>query len=213
MGLTGSPATFQRNMDILLAGFVGLNALVYIDDIIIFSETVEQHFKDVADVLDRIAAANMVIKISKSKFFRTETPYLGYIVGRDGLKVDPEKMKVLKKMPPPRNVGEVRRFTGLASYYRRFIKDYADISEPLSRLTKKNEEWRWGEEQQQAYESIIKSLTEPPVLTFPDFKKQFVLETDASKRAISAILGQRDETGGMRVISYASRILLPEERN
>jgi transposase InsO family protein len=200
-------------MDILLAGFVGLNALVYIDDIIIFSETVEQHFKDVADVLDRIADAKMVIKISKSKFFRTETPYLGYIVGREGLKVDPEKTKVLKEMPPPRNIGEIRRFTGLASYYRRFIKNFADMAEPLSRLTKKDEEWRWGEEQQRAYEGIIRSLTEPPVLTFPDFKKQFVLETDASQRAISAILGQQDEKGGTRVISYASRILTAEERN
>jgi transposase InsO family protein len=213
MGLSNAPATFQRNMDIILAGLTGVSALVYIDDVIVYSETEEQHFKDLDAVLTRIGAANLKVKISKCKLFRTELPYLGYIVSRDGIKVNPEKIDAVLKEPAPKNVSQLKRFLGMATYYRRFIKDFADIAEPLTRLMRATSKWEWGPEQQRAYEKLREKLTSAPVLAYPDFDRPFELHTDASDYAIGAVLAQRDAQGRERVIAYGSCTLTKEERN
>jgi len=129
MGLSNAPATFQRNMDVILAGLTGVCAMVYIDDIIVYSETEEQHFKDLDAVLARIETANLKVKISKCNLCMKELPYLGFIVSDKGVAVNPDKVNVLLKEPAPTDTNKLRRFLGMATYYRRFIRDFAGIAD------------------------------------------------------------------------------------
>ena len=128
------------------------------------------------------------------------------------MRVDPDKTKVITSLPAPRNVPEVRRFLGLASYYRRFVKDFAHVAEPLTQLTNSKTVWVWGTSQQEAFASLVKSLVSAPVLVYPDFSKAFCLQTDASDVALGGVLGQVGDDGIERVIAYGSRILSDVER-
>ncbi|MCW5672650.1 MAG: DDE-type integrase/transposase/recombinase [Hydrogenophaga sp.] len=211
-GITNGPSTFQRNMDVILAGLTTICCLVYIDDIIVYSQDFKQHLKDLQKVFNRVKQANMFIKASKCNFCRTELPFLGHIVSKDGIKMDPEKVKVLTQLQTPRNVAELRRFLGLASYYRKFIHEFAHITAPLSKLTSSKNAWDWTAEQQQAFQTIIQKLSTAPILAYPDFEKPFSLSTDASNVAIGGVLSQLDDNGRERVIAYGSRILNDAER-
>jgi hypothetical protein len=135
MGLTNAPPTFQRDMDFLLSGLKWECCLVYLDDIIIYSPNFEQHLLDLRKVFDRLRDANMLVKLSKCQFARTEVSYLGHIVGNGQVRMDPMKVKAMVDGHEPRNKRELQRFLGLTTHYRRFIHHYADICEPLSRLT------------------------------------------------------------------------------
>ena len=138
-------------------------------------------------------------------------PYLGHIVSKGVIKVDPKKIEAIAKQPPPTNISEVRSFLGIATYYRRFIKDFAKISRPLTRLTGKGVRFRWEKEKVKAFNKLIKKLTTAPVLKLPDFDKPFTVKTDASKYAIGGILTQKDDKGREHPVCYASRVLRPPE--
>ena len=210
-GLTNAPATFQRLMERVLAGLQWQICLVYIDDVIIFSETFEDHLAHLSTVFERLTEAGLKLKPKKCFLFQVQVKYLGHIVSRNGIKTDPEKVKSVSKWPIPTDVTEVKRFLGLCSYYRRFVKDFASVAKPLTRLTEKNVPFHWSEEEQNSFDTLKSLLCSTPVMAYPDPNAPFILDTDASNVGIGAVLSQSIQ-GEERVIAYGSRILTKAER-
>ena len=167
-GLTNAPSTFQRMVDVLLAGLKWHICLVYLDDIVIFSTTFAEHLERLEIILKRILEAGIRLKLSKCTFFAICLKILGYIVGRKGLSPDPVKVSAVQDFPTPTSVKNVQSFVGLCSYYRRFIQHFAMIAKPLTDLTKKNRPFVWASEQQASFDSLKKALTSPPILCHPN---------------------------------------------
>ncbi|GET58727.1 enzymatic polyprotein, putative [Rhizophagus irregularis DAOM 181602=DAOM 197198] len=190
-GLTNAPATFQRLMDEILEEYINDFVVVYIDDIMIYSENLKDHMEHVEKNIE----------------------FLGHIVGNDGLRPDDKKIEKIKEMKVPTTVKEVRSFLGLCSYYRKFVKNFSKIARPISDLRKKGVPFIWGREQQEAFEKLKEKLIQYPILRHPDWKKEFLLVTDASGKGLGAVLSQKDEKGKEVVLVYASRSLLPAEEN
>ncbi|KMQ86252.1 reverse ribonuclease integrase, partial [Lasius niger] len=210
-GLTGAPATFQRLLDKLIGPEMEPFAFAYLDDIIIATPTFEEHIVWLKKVLAKISSADLTINPEKCEFCKSYVKYLGFIVQKEGLTVDPDKTLPIMEFPIPKNIKQLRRFLGIASWYRRFIPHLTTITEPLTRLLKKNKRWEWGEEQSSAVQTIKEHLTTAPVLACPDFERPFVLQTDASSVGVGAVLTQNFEEGE-RVIAFASRALADPER-
>ena len=189
-GLTNAPATFQRLMERVLTGLQWQTCLVYIDDIIIFSKTFDQHIDHLAEVFRRLKSAGLKLKPKKCSIFKTEVTYLGHIVSREGISTDPEKTKAVEKWSTPETASEVRSFLGLCSYYRRFVPDFATIAKPLIRLTEKNVPFVWTSDEEDAWLKLKNLLTSAPVMAYPDSKATFILDTDASQVGIGAVLSQ-----------------------
>lgn len=211
-GLAGAPPHFQRLIDEMLKNRRGLKVFGYLDDLIIVTETFEEHLTALAEVFDALKSANLKINVKKCEFCTNEVQYLGYRVSEQGLLVDPERVKPMLEFSRPKNMKQVRRFLGMASWYRRFIPDFATIAEPLTRLTSKKARWTWTAEQDAAFDALKVALATAPVLTCPDYSKTFVLQTDASATGLGAVLTQEHE-GGEKVVAYASRIMNKAERN
>ena len=207
-----APATFQRAMDALLAGLSWEICLVYLDDILIFGSSFVQCTERLIKVLDRLRAGNWKIKIEKCSFFVKSVNYVGFIVSDHGLATDPVKTKAISECKIPTNATEVRHFIGMTSYYRRFVQHFAHIVEPLTRLTDKDIVWNWSDSCQAAFDELKTKLKSPPILAFPDFKKQFVLEADTSGIAIGAVLSQ-EKGGFMHPVCYYSKALSKAQRN
>ena len=187
------------------------NFLVYIDDVIIFSETFEDHVQHLSLVFERLAEAGLNLKPKKCFLFQREVKYLGHLVSQDGIKTDPDKVKAVSDWPVPQDVTEVKRFLGLCSYYCRFVKDFATVAKPLTRLTEKNIPFVWGDDESAAFETLKSLLTSSPVMTYPNPTSTFILDTDASNVGIGAVLSQIVD-GEERVVAYGSRILTKAER-
>ena len=210
-GLTNAPATFQRLMEKVLSGLHWTTCLVYLDDILIFSATVEDHLVRLRDVLDRLKNAGLQIKPSKCHLMRKSIKYLGHVVSEHGIKTDPEKTRCVADWPTPSNAHELRQFLGLAGYYRRFVKNFAVIAAPLFHLTENHQAWNWTLQCNAAFFKLKESLVTSPVLAYPVFSIGFVVDTDASGEGLGAVLSQNIE-GHDHVISYASRTLNKAER-
>ena len=211
-GLCNAGATFQRLMDLLLNGLNLEACLVYLDDIIIFSTTLEQHLDRLAQVLDRLQRANLKLKPSKCALMQTEVTFLGHKVSVAGIATDPEKIRLIADWPTPQNLKQLRGFLGLTSYYRRFIESYSNIAAPLNAMTRKGQSFIWTEESQTAFQKLKDAMSSPPVLAMPDNDGQMILDTDASDVAIGAVLSQVQ--GGLeRVIAFAGRTLARNESN
>lgn len=211
-GLKNAPATFQRVMDCVLREEIGICCLVYMDDIIIFSPSLEQHKIDVDRVLNKLKQANLKIQLDKCEFFRKEVQFLGHTVSEDGVRPNQDKIETIKNWPLPKTEKEVRQFLGILGYYRRFIKDFAKLVKPLTSLLRKDNDFVITPETQQRFEKCKEILTRDPVLIHPDFSKEFILTTDASDFAIGAVLSQ-GPIGKDRPIAYASRTLNRTEEN
>ncbi|EFP07148.1 hypothetical protein CRE_30552 [Caenorhabditis remanei] len=213
MGLKGSPGTFQRIMHKLIKP-LRAKVFCYIDDIILTSPTPEQHLEDIEEILTMVEESGMKLKPSKAKFGQDKIKFLGFIVSAEGIHPDPEKTVAITNYPKPKNVTEVRAFLGLASFYRRFIKNFSKITTPLTELTKKDSEFHWEEEQEKAFEQLKFALVSSPVLAAPKLGFPFVIETDASGKGVGAVLMQaRDrESTDFRVIAYASRVYNKHEK-
>ena len=212
-GLTNAPATFQRLMECTLAGLSGEQCLIYLDDIIIFSSTFEQHLQRLASVFDRLRSAGLKLKAKKCSFARTHVTYLGHIISSKGIEPDRNKTAAVATYPTPQNNKEVKQFMGLSNYYRRFIPGYAQIAEPLHRLLKKtSKSFQWTAECEAAFTTLKSKLTQSPLLAYPRFTEPFIVSTDASDKAVGGVLSQIQD-GHERVIAYWSRQLKKAERN
>ena len=212
-GLCNAPATFQRLMSLVLSGLQWSSCLVYLYDIIVMGKTFEEHLKNLDLVFSRIRDAGLKLKPEKCSLLKEEVRYLGHIVSKDGIAADPQKTAKVQHWPIPASAKEVQQFLGLANYYRRFIRNFAHIAKPLHKLTKRTTSFNWTSECQQSFEHLRNHLSSPPILSYPDFKLPFLLDTDASNDAIGAVLSQLDEQGNERVLAYASRLLSKAERN
>ena len=208
-GLTNAPATFQRLMNTIFHDFIREGfVVVYLDDLLVFSKTEEEHIVHLQRVFDRLREHKLYAKLTKCSFFKEELQYLGHIVGRGGLKVDPKKISVVHDWPVPVNVHDVRRFLGLANYFRKFIQGYSRLASPLTELTGSNTPWTWTGQQQAAFEGIKHALTRAPVLALPDPSKPYKVICDASDFGVGGVLTQDG-----RAIAFFSRKLNAAERN
>ena len=212
-GLRNAPGTFQRLMNYVLQEFLGKFIAVYLDDIIIYSKTYEAHLDHITQVFNALRTANLKIKLKKCYFCLPSISFLGHVVGRDGIRVDPTKVEKIKNFPVPTNVSEIRAALGLFSYYRKFIKDFSKIAKPLTMLLKKETPFQWTEKQQNAFEYLKERLVSAPILRYPDFDQPFTLYTDASITGLGAVLSQKDSEGKEYVVAFASRSLNNAERN
>lgn len=212
-GLCNGPSSLQRIMDRLLGPKLEPHVFKYLDNIIIVTETFEEHLEWVEKVLAILKEANLTINPEKSEFCCAEVKYLGFVVNRYGLQTDPDKVAPIRDYPAPRTVREVRKFVGMTSWYRNFIPNFATRVAPVNKLIRKKQEWIWGPEQQAAFEDIKSCLMQAPTLTRPDFTKPFFLHTDASITGLGAVLMQVDEHGVEHPIAYASRSLHGAEAN
>ena len=211
-GLCNAPATFQRLMELVLAGLQWKSCLVYLDDVIIVGRTFSEHLCNLTEVLSRIREAGLKLKPAKCTFCSLQVDFLGHIVSRDGVHPDPGKVEKVANWPRPQTRKEVQQFLGLANYYRRFVQDFATIAKPLHRLTEKTARFEWTEECQASLDEIKSKLTSAPILAFPDFEKPFMLDTDASNTGLGGVLSQVQDDGRERVVAYASRVLTKPER-
>ena len=206
-GLANSPSVWQAVMNEVLKDIIGKFTMVYVDDIIIYTKgTFTEHMDHICAVLDRLSKAGLRLKPSKCEFLKSSVLYLGHVITPNGIYPDPEKVKVIKEMPPPVTVRQVRAFLGMTGFYRKYMDNYSLIARPLTQLTRKHARFQWGEEEQNAFEVLKQMLTEAPVLAYPDVKLPYKLYTDASLYTIGAILTQ-DFPEGERVIQYLSHQL------
>lgn len=211
-GLTNSPATWQRLIDRVLGPEMEPNVFVYLDDIIIATETFEQHLKIVEEIFVRLVKAGLTLSQEKCRFCLPELKYLGYVVNQRGLHVDPGKVKAIADISPPKTVSEVRRVIGMASWYRKFIPGFASLIAPMTALLHKKNPWCWTPECERSFKQLKDCLISAPVLSCPDFTMPFYVQTDASAYGIGAVLFQ-EHSDGEHVICYLSRSLSRAEKN
>ncbi|GFU84686.1 retrovirus-related Pol polyprotein from transposon 17.6 [Trichonephila clavipes] len=211
-GLCNAPATFERMMDNLLRHFKWTMCLCYLDDIIVFSETFEDHLIRLRLVLKCLQEAGLKLNSKKCLFAAQEVKILGHLVSSNGVRPDPDKIKAVRNFPTPKNIHDIRSFLGLCSYFRRFIKGFCYLAEPLQSLLKSGVEFHWGPEEVEAFNSLKKALTSDPVLGMYDERASTEIHTDASGYGIGAVLVQI-QNNVEKVIAYASRTLTKAEKN
>lgn len=215
-GLKNAPATFQRAVDMILASVKWQYAIVYLDDIVIFSRNVEEHLKHIRTVLTLLRAAGMSLKMKKCFFLQRRVEYLGHVVSPGKLAVASKTVDTIQKMKPPRTVTELRSFLGLGNYFRKYVKDYAKITEPLNRKLRKTENPTYeplSERELEAFGDVKLALTSPPVLALPKLGLPYVLDTDACDVQIGCVLQQEYSDNTIRPIGFFSRTLNKAERN
>lgn len=210
-GLTNAPATFQALMNDALRPYLDDFVIVYLDDICIYSKTPEEHLQHLDAVLTALEQHHLYAGLDKCTFGVEEMEFLGHVVGKDGVTMDPKKVQAVTEWPVPKTIKEVRGFLGLTGYYRRFIRHYAHSALPLTELTKQSVHWRWGDKEQKAFETLKTKITEAPVLTLPDPSLPYEVYTDASDFALGGVLLQ-DQGSGLQPIAYLSRKLSDTER-
>ena len=214
-GLCNAPATFQRLMQRVLAGLEYECCFVYLDDVLIASRTFSEHISHLKEVFTRLRGAQLRLKPKKCQLLRDRVLFLGHVVSEAGIEPDPQKTEKIRNYPTPTDVTSLRRFLGLASYYRRFIRDFATIAAPLNQLTRKDIPFEWSESCRESFERLKSVLVSAPVLAYPRFGpgNTFILETNASKIGLGAVLSQMQGDGAIHPVAYASRATNQPERN
>ncbi|GJY12068.1 putative nucleotidyltransferase, ribonuclease H [Tanacetum coccineum] len=207
-GLTNAPAIFMDLMNRVCKPYLDKFVIVFIDDILIYSKSEEEHEVHLKTILDLLKKEKLYAKFSKCEFWLKEVQFLGHVVNRDGIHVDPSKVESVKNWKTPESSTEIRSFLGLAGYYRRFIENFSKIAKPLTLLTQKNKTYVWGDEQDEAFRILKEKLCNAPVLALPDGPDDFVVYCDASKQGFGCVLMQKG-----KVIAYASRQLKTHEKN
>ena len=220
-GLTNAPATFQRLMESCMGDLNLTECVIYLDDIVIFSKTIEEHVERLEKVLQRLEDAGLKLKASKCKLFQKSLKFLGHVVGEEGVSTDPDKVRCIVEYPVPSSVKDVRSFIGFVGYYRRFIKDFAKTARPLHDLlcaselpikSKRPPPFVWNPVHQQAFEKLKYCVSNAPVLAYADFSKPFTVHTDASSVGLGGILYQQQPDGTERPVCFASRSLSKAEK-
>jgi len=212
-GLCNAPGTFQREMNRIFLPLIGKCMFIYIDDLIIFSSSLNTHITDLQRVFEIIKENGLKINLEKCNFFKESVELLGHTVTIEGISPIPEKTKVIVEWLPPTNVKQLQSFLGSVGYYRKFIANFASLAKPLFILLKKGNEFLWGNEQQESFEELKKRLITAPILVMPDYNKQFLIRTDASKDGVGGVLIQKDDLGNEKPIHFISRTLKPAENN
>ena len=210
-GLSGSPLLFQRLADLIFSGLQWEQLLVFLDDIIIFANSVESHLQRLNAVLERLCQANLKISPKKCQFFRQEVSFLGFTISKEGVTTNPDKTAAIMEWPMPASTKEVKAFCATVNYYRRHIKDFSTVAAPLYDLTKKGVKFHWMREHQTAFETLKMRLATAPILGIYDQDAETIIDSDASGFGIGAVLSQIID-GKERVIAYASRTLNISER-
>lgn len=178
-GLCNAPATFQRCMNEVFMRFNWKFFIVYFDDIVIFSKDIKEHLKHVKEIITKLKNYNLKININKSVFCTNEVEYLGFRVSKDGIKMSEDKIKTINRLKEPTNLKQLKSFLGLMSYFRRYIRNFAAIAEPLSKLARKNANFEWTTLQQTSFDTLKQHLITDPILKHPDETKEFFVTTDA----------------------------------
>ncbi|KAG8935233.1 hypothetical protein FRC01_005489 [Tulasnella sp. 417] len=212
-GLSNAPSAFQALVNDVLKDLIDVCVVVYLDDILIFSKTREEHERIVKDVLQRLRDANLFASPDKCEFFKDSIEFLGFVISKDGLSMDKNKITTITEWPTPTSLSQVQSFLGFANFYRRFIDKFSELASPLTRLTKKDVAWNWDSDCQLAFDNLKHAFTSAPILQHFDPSLPCTLTTDASDFAIAAILGQPDPEGALHPVAYYSRKLLPAESN
>jgi len=191
----------------VLTELLWIDCFVYIDDIVIGGATLIRHLEILQQVFQRLSEAKLLLKPKKCHFIKAKVKVLGFIVGRNGIEADQEKVRAVSGFPQPVNLKAVKSFLGLCSYYRRFIKGFAQIAAPLHALAKKDVPFGWNAEQEEAFCRLKAAMTQAPVLVHFDTAKEAEIHPDASNFAIGTVVLQRDSENRERVVAYASRRL------
>ena len=216
-GLMNAPPVFQKTMNAVLGDCVDKFAMVYLDDILIYSKTKEDHHQHLRCVLERLREAKLIANLKKCDLFKTELEFVGFQVSAHGILPSKKKVQAIQDWPVPSNVQEVRQFVGLASHYRRFIKGFASLAAPLTELTKgtgaKKRAIAWTNDCQVAFEKLKNRMTAAPILVPPNPDVPYVIETDASDYAVGAVLLQQGDDGQMHPLAFESKKLSAAERN
>lgn len=211
-GLKNAPATFQRVMDNILGDLVGPICLVYLDDIIIFSPSLQEHITHLDQIFTKLTRANFKVQLSKSHFLHKEIEFLGHIITEQGIKPNPNKISAIQNFPCPKNRKAIKSFLGLLGYYRKFIKDFARLTKPMTRQLKGKKPVEINDEFLEAFEFSKTLLSNDPILQYPDLTKNFILTTDASNFALGAVLSQGTLQND-KPVCFASRTLSDTEVN
>ena len=202
-GMKNAPATFQRMINHLISGMDGCEA--YIDDVIVYGNSWEEHIVQLRILLSRFSKANLTINLNKSEFGHAEVTFLGHIVGSGQVEPISAKIQAIVNYPTPRDKQQLMRFLGMAGYYRRFCCNFSLVTSPLTNLLKKNVKYEWTPTCQAAFQQVKAMLSSYPILMAPDFHKPFLLMVDASDNGAGAVLMQQDEKGIEHPVSYFSR--------
>lgn len=211
-GLMVSSALFIKAMDHIFGAEFQDYLVSYVDDLLIFSRSYNSHIQHIDNVLSRLLEFGATVKLKKSNFLQKEINFLGYVVGKDGIRMDPERVKKIKELPEPRNIKELQSILGLMNYYRGFQKQFAELSGRLSHLLSSKSIWKWGEDERRTFNELKQGFMGSIILEHPDFSKPFYLGTDASDIAVSAILYQENDDKEQKVIMFASRKLIAAEK-
>jgi hypothetical protein len=206
-GLTCAPATFQAAMNKIFASMIRKCVLVFVDDILIYSHTLQAHIEHLDEVFKLLEQNQLFVKKSKCSFAQRSLEYLGHIISAEGVSTDPAKIEAVQRWPRPSNVKQLRGFLGLAGYYRKFIRYFGVLCRPLTQLLKKNALFCWTPSVDEAFVAVKQALVQAPVLALPDFSKEFVLETDACASGVGAVLMQQS-----RPWAFLSKALGPKNQ-
>ncbi|CDO76040.1 hypothetical protein BN946_scf184891.g3 [Trametes cinnabarina] len=213
-GLCNAPATFQAMMNDIFRDFLAEGwMIIYMDDILLFSDNLDDMHKHTTQVLQHLQENDLYLKGEKCEFDKQEVEFLGAIVRPGEIAMDPVKLEGLKEWQTPTTVKQVQSFLGFANFYRRFIRGYADIAKPLNNLTQKDTPWEWTKECNDAFTTLKQQFMEAPILVTPDPTKPFQVECDASKVATGAVLRQKGEDGLWHPCAYLSKLFTEAERN
>ena len=207
-GLTNAPAAFMDLMNRVFSPYLDKFVIVFIDDILVYSGSPEEHVEHLRTVLQILRERQLYAKFSKCQFWFDKVDFLGHVISAKGISVDPQKIEAIVNWKPPTNVSEVRSFLGLAGYYRKFVDGFSKIATPLTNLLKKDQKFEWSDTCQHSFEKLRQRLTTTPVLALPSGKDGYVVYSDASRQGLGCVLMQDG-----RVIAYASRQLKKHEQN
>ncbi|GKC74984.1 putative reverse transcriptase domain-containing protein [Tanacetum coccineum] len=207
-GLTNAPAVFMDLMNRVYKPYLDKFVIVFIDDILIYSKSKEEHVEHLKLILELLKKEELYTKFLKCDFWLSKVQFHGHIINSEGIHVDPAKIESIKDWALPKTLTEIRQFLGLASYYQQFIKGFSKIAKPMMKLTQKNAKFDWSEKVDAAFKLLKQKLCSAPILLLPKGSEDFVVYCDASRKGLGAVLMQRE-----KVIGYASRQLKIHEKN
>jgi hypothetical protein len=212
-GLMNAPGSFQAFVNDTLRDYLDDFVVVYLDDILIYSDTLEEHTEHVKKVLQKLEAAGISLKLEKCAFDKQKIDFLGFVISTDGISMDPAKVAAIQEWATPKSAFDIQVFLGLANFYRRFVQNYSKIAVPLTALLKKNAKFIWSDAAQASFDELKSRLMSGPILRHFDPTKACVIEADASDYALGAVCSQYDDAGLLHPVAFYSRKLLPAEMN